>query len=327
MRECTMYDEECTEAAVTISQKLRTIQRLSGLNQEKLAQKFGVSFPTLNSWINSKSIPRKKAQKQIDDLYLDYTGQKVIPPGELAAKKQTIKNKYGSHPNVLKQIRENPDIHDQFILSLTYHTNRIEGSTLTEAETGAVLFNNSVLPDKSLIEHMEVKNHQAALEYLLNHMSRAPSRLDEDLALVLHRQLMNGIRPDAGFYRRHSVRIVGADMPTANYVKIPRLMAELVEDMNILPEDVISHIAGIHSRFEQIHPFSDGNGRIGRLLIHAMAFRKNLPPAIIRQEKKRFYYSYLNKAQQSGDLSLLEDFLCDAFMEGFRILERMGKEI
>lgn len=309
---------------MNISQKLKLIQTLSGLSQEKLAQKFTVSFATFNSWINGKSMPRKKAQQQIEEMYLDITGQKVIPADELAAKKQTVKKKQQEHPDIVKVILENPDIHDQFILSLTYHTNRIEGSTLTEPETSAILFQDTTIPDKSLIEHLEVKNHQTALQYLFNHMASGSGQIDETLVLNLHRMLMNSIRPDAGTYRQHSVRIVGADVPTANYVKVPFLMAELIEAINAAVHDTISHIAEIHSRFEQIHPFSGGNGRIGRLLIHAMAFSRNLPPAVIRHERKRFYYSYLNKAQQTqnNDLSLLEDFICDALLEGFHIVER-----
>lgn len=306
---------------MTIPQKLRVIQKLSGFSQEKLAREFHVSFATFNSWINGRSLPRRKAQEEIEELYLKYTGKKIIPTGELKAKKEQVKNKRNLYPDVLKIILENPDIHDQFILSLTYHTNRIEGSTLTEAETDAVLFRDVVLPDKSLIEHLEVKNHQTALRYLLDCM-KGPVRPDEELVLKLHRILMNSIRPDAGSYRMHSVRIVGADVPTANYMKVPALMAQILKDINSQVEDIISHIAQMHSRFEQVHPFSDGNGRIGRLLINAMALRENLPPAVIRQENKQIYYSYLNKAQQSGDLSLLEDFICDALLEGFRILER-----
>lgn len=311
---------------MTTAQKLKVIQQLSGLSQEKLAQKLDVSFATLNSWINGKSIPRQKALAQIEILYLDYTGQRIIPPGELAAKKQLIMDECKTYPHVLKQILENPDIRDQFILSLTYHTNRIEGSTLTEAETSAILFQDAALPDKSLIEHLEVKNHQTALQYLLNHMHTGSGQIDEVLILSLHRVLMNSIWPDAGSYRQHSVRIVGADVPTANYVKVPYLMSSLVDAINTPMEDTVSHIAEIHSRFEQIHPFSDGNGRIGRLIVHAMALRKNLTPAVIRQEKKRLYYSYLNKAQrtQHGDLSLLENFICDALLEGFRLLGRIS---
>ena len=306
---------------VDIPRKLKIIQRLSGLSQEKLAQRFGVSFAAFNSWINAKSTPRKKAQKQIEELYLDYTGQKIIPAEELAAKKKLVKNKSNLYPHVLNRILTNPDIHDRFILSLTYHSNRIEGSTLNEDETDAILFQDAVIADKSLIEHLEVKNHQAALLYLFKHMSGSAA-VDEELILMLHRILMNGIRPDAGSYRGHGVRIVGADIPTANYLKVPQLMAEISAYMATPVEDTIAHTTAVHSRFEQVHPFSDGNGRIGRLLIHAMVLRKNLPPAIIRQEKKQFYLSYLNKAQRSADLSLLEDFICAALLEGFRLLER-----
>jgi Fic family protein/DNA-binding XRE family transcriptional regulator len=309
---------------MNIAQKLKTIQTLSGLSQEKLARKFAVSFATLNSWINGKSIPRQKARQQIEEMYLDITGQKFIPADELAAKKQMVEKKQQEHPGVLNTLLENPDIDGQFILSLTYHTNRIEGSTLSEPETEAILFHNVVIPNKSLIEHLEVKNHQTALEYLFRHTAAGSGGIDETLILNLHRILMNGILPDAGAYRRHSVRIVGADVPTANYVKVPFLMAELIDAVNAGVRDTVSHIAGIHSRLEQIHPFADGNGRIGRLIIHAMALQKKLPPAVICQEKKRFYYSYLQRAQQTRheDLSLLEDFICDAFLEGFRIMER-----
>jgi Fic family protein len=87
-------------------------------------------------------------------------------------------------------------------------------------------------------------------------------------------------------------------------------------------KDVIASSADVHSRLEQIHPFSDGNGRIGRLLMGAMLLKNNMAPAVIRQERKRLYYAYLYKAQTEGDPSQLEDFLCDAVMDGFKILER-----
>jgi Fic family protein len=154
-------------------------------------------------------------------------------------------------------------------------------------------------------------------EYLRKSLS-----INEELILKLHSILMNSIRDDAGIYRRQGVRIVGANIPTANYLKVPELMADLARDIKHQESDLIHQCAQIHSRFEQIHPFSDGNGRIGRLLLCAMFLRGNLPPAVIRQEKKRIYMTYLQKAQQTGDTSLLEDFFCAEALAGFDILER-----
>jgi Fic family protein len=99
-------------------------------------------------------------------------------------------------------------------------------------------------------------------------------------------------------------------------------MNELFKDVKNQKDDIIATIANIHHRFEKIHPFGDGNGRIGRLLMHAMALRANTAPVVILQEKRRLYTTYLNKAQMKDDQSLLEDFLCDAILEGYRILER-----
>jgi len=305
---------------VNIQQKLQLIKQLSGLTQEKLAQKLGVSFVTFNSWIKARSIPHKNKQKEIDELLNKYTGQKGIPENVLQIKKNIIKGKSKKYKNIIKKIINRSDIYDQLTLSLTYNSNSIEGSTLTENETSAILFQNASLSNKNLIEHLEAKNHQTALKFLFEQVC-FDFKINEEFILELHKILMNSIQQDAGQYRNHGVRIVGANIPTANYLKIPEFMKKLVNDINKKEKDALKHIAQIHSQFEQIHPFSDGNGRIGRLLIHAMLLRKKLPPAMIKQKDKRFYYSYLNKAQQKNDSSLLEDFLCDAVLEGFKIVE------
>ena len=254
-----------------------------------------MSFATLNSWLNDRSKPREKAQTRIDDLYRKYTGEKVIPKSELQAKKQLIQKKRKQYKNILKKILDTPDLYDELVLSLTYNTNSIEGSTLTEPETAAILFQNAALQNKNLIEQLEAKNHQTALQYLFKYLVNN-SKIDEKLILKLHSILMNGIMEDAGLYRRHSVRIAGANVPTANYLKVLELMSKLVKKINASSKDIVFDVASIHSEFEKIHPFSDGNGRIGRLIMHAMSLRDNLPPVVIKQENRQFYYSYLNKA-------------------------------
>jgi Fic family protein len=304
-----------------IQQKLKIIQKRLNITQTKLAEKFGVSFVTLNSWLNSKSTPRKKMEVLIDDLFLEITGQKVISLDKLLIKKQALVEKSSNYGSVINEILNNKDIFDEFVLKLTYHSNSIEGSTLTEGDTAAVLFDNVSLPNKTLIEQLEAKNHQTSLNYLFDYIAKN-GEINEDLILKLHSILMNGIRPDAGVYRNHAVRILGVNLPTANYIKVPDLMKSVVTDLENKKDDIISISANIHSRFEQIHPFSDGNGRIGRLLMTAMLLKDNFAPAIIHQQQKQLYYTYLYKSQTKGDQSQLEDFLCGTVMDGFNILER-----
>ncbi len=306
---------------MTIKEQLQLIQKLLGKSQEKLAAELGVSFPTLNSWINGRSLPRKKAQERIEELFRRLTGKTVIPATVLEAKKQAVAVKGQAYQSVLKTILENKDIYDQFVLSLTYNTNRIEGSTLTEPETAAILFQNAALPDKTIIEQMEVKNHQAALQYMFRHL-RENGKIDESFILKMHGILLNGIQEDAGHYRNHGVRIVGFNVPTANHLKIPAMMQSLIKEIHAKNGDILYRVAAVHSRFEQIHPFSDGNGRIGRLILDAMLLRENLPPAVILQEKRRFYILYLNKSQIENEFSQLEDFIAEAVLDAFAVLER-----
>jgi Fic family protein len=308
---------------MTIKEQLSLISKLSGLTQEKLAAELQVSFPTLNSWINGRSEPRAGARQRIQVLYLRLSGQNIIPETQLTGKKQAILHLAKQYPNLIKLLHARKDLYDQFLLSLTYNTNRLEGSTLTEPETAAILFQNSALPDKSLSEQMEVKSHQAAFSFMLQSVA-AEKPITEDFILKLHAKLLNGIKDDAGVYRRHAVRIVGSYVPTANYLKIEALMRELLGAMHKGDKDIIGFAASIHSRFEQIHPFSDGNGRVGRLLLWAMLLQKNIPPAIIAQGKRRYYIMYLNQAQLQEDYSRLEDFVCDGILDGYALLKEQG---
>jgi len=165
---------------------------------------------------------------------------------------------------------------------------------------------------------MEVKNHQAAFKHLLQHLLNN-RKISEELTLRIHSILMNGIRDDAGQYRNHAVRIAGSNVPTANYMKVPALMRELMDDIQKAEKDIIGFSTRVHSRFEQIHPFSDGNGRVGRLLLAAMLLKNDLPMSIIPQEQRRFYILYLNQAQMKNDYSRLENFICDGILAGYDI--------
>ncbi|MCK5212011.1 Fic family protein [Candidatus Parcubacteria bacterium] len=304
---------------MTISEKLKIIKRLSGFTQESLAQELGVSFATLNSWINDKSKPHKNKIDRIDNLLSKYTGVSVVNKEVSVTKKDIIKKKAKKYKNILRLILSRNDLYDQFILSLTYNTNRIEGSTLSEDETAAVIFRNETIANKDLVEHLEAKNHQTAIKFLFTYLKT--DKINEDLILKLHGLLMNGIRDDAGRYRRHGVRIVGSNVPTANYLKVPKLMVELIKNINKKQTDIIKQATIIHSKFEQIHPFSDGNGRIGRLILSAMFLLNNLPPAVIENKEKKLYLSYLRKSQLKSDFLSLDDLMCDAILNGFRIIE------
>lgn len=304
---------------MTHREKLKRIQVLTNKTQAELAQLLDVSFPTMNSWLNSKSDPRQKAKEKIDILYQEHTGKSDVKGSEIEEKKQTIKKLQKQLPNPLKTIVSRQDLYDSFVLELTYHTNSIEGSTLNEPEVKAVIFDNATIAGKTVVEHQEAKNHQAALGYLFRILDE--KEIEEEDIKKLHSILMNGIWPNAGQYRNHSVRIAGTKVVTANYLKVPQLMAEFVGTLNKKPKDTLKHISATHAQFEQIHPFSDGNGRVGRLLMHFIALRNGLPPVLIKREKKIAYYTYLERAQTKNQNLFLESFVSDGILEAYTLLQ------
>lgn len=301
--------------------QLKALQKATDKTQTELAQLLGVSFPTLNSWLNKKSEPRKKARDKIGLLYQEYFGVVEMDASQVQQKWDRIQALQKKFPNPLSLILKRKDLYDSLILELTYHTNSIEGSTLSEPEVKAVIFDNATIPDKTVVEHQEAKNHQAALGYLFQELKKGKRSVTEDDVKKIHFILMNGIWSNAGQYRDHSVRIAGSSVVTANHVKVPTLMAQLVDTVNKRPKNVVSHLVNTHAQFEQIHPFSDGNGRVGRLLMLFIALRDNLPPVLIKRDKKQAYYTYLERAQTEDHYAFLESFVGDGILESYKLFE------
>lgn len=308
---------------MTITQKLHQIQKCSGKTQEELARDLGVSFPTFNSWINGKSQPRKNAIETIDALFLEYLGDTSIEVSVLEKKIDKLQQLQQQFKNPFSLIMSRKDIYDDFLLLLTYHTNSIEGSTFSEPDVKAVLFDDVTIPKKSVREHQEAKNHQGALGFVMRWIRDEKNTVDEYLIKHIHQILMNGMMHNAGEYRTHSVRIAGVSVPTSNHLSIKNHMSKLIKVFNRYekePLKQVEHIAQIHANFEQIHPFSDGNGRVGRLLMIIMAFKYQMAPVLIRKEKKQVYYTYLEESQVKNNNIPLTSFIFDALFEGYKLL-------
>jgi Fic family protein len=198
---------------------------------------------------------------------------------------------------------------------LVYNSNAIENSTLTLQETERILLEQEVMRQVSVRELFETKNLARVTEYL---RTRADLPLTRDNILLLHQMLIGGINDKvAGRFRQDGeyVRVGTHIAPPPDHVE--RLISDLVTDYESDHDTyVIERIARFHLRFETIHPFVDGNGRIGRVLINLQLAKNGFPPVIIRNKTKNDYYYPAFKAfQDKKDTQLLDRQLALALIE------------
>ena len=284
-----------------------------------LASRLGISFVTLNSWVNGKSEPRESSKEKINLIYTETMGADSIDEELLKQTKQhAISKKYSA-----KKLINDHTLLEKITASLTYHSNGTEGSTMTEQDVFNVVYANKVLRGRTALEQREAINHQAALYYLLDELAELGTdfKFTPDLIKATHLRMMNGITSDAGYYRNHSVRIQGSTTPVANYIKIPELIDNWCNIVNSESADKIELLARTHANFERIHPFSDGNGRTGRLLLFALALKLNLVPPILKKERRYAYYKYLELAQTHEITDPLELFIAESILETAKITE------
>ena len=201
---------------------------------------------------------------------------------------------------VLDFILSNNDYLEDLITRSTYHSNAIEGSTLTYAETYAILYNDNSfkIQGKEPREIDEAINHKYALELVFNNLKNDDT-FDERFIKKLNETINKNIKDTEG-YRKVQVFIRGSEHIPPEPEKIPNLMNYFVYNYNHDDGDVFTKIAKYHIDFERIHPFEDGNGRTGRLLINYELIKNNMPPAVIEKEYRVQYFEFLRNIDYYG---------------------------
>jgi len=206
---------------------------------------------------------------------------------------------------ILDFILNNNNYLEDLITRSTYHSNAIEGSTLTYAETYAILYNDNSfkIEGREPREIYEAINHKKALELVFQNIKNK-EEFDERLIKKINETINKDIKDTEG-YRTVQVFIRGSEHIPPEPEKIPNLMNYYIYNYNHEEQDIFNKIAKYHIEFEKIHPFEDGNGRTGRLLLNYELLKNNLPPVVITKEDRVKYFEYL----KNNDDIIIENWL------------------
>ncbi|MBO7275488.1 MAG: Fic family protein [Clostridia bacterium] len=195
-------------------------------------------------------------------------------------------------------------LYEDFAIEYTYNSNAIEGNTLTLRETDMVL-RGLTIDQKPLREHMEVVGHKEAFDYV-RELVQSRESISERVIKQIHYLVLADKREDRGVYRRVPVRILGAyHQPVPPFV-IESSMQQLMEDHDANEEHIVTKLARFHIEFEGIHPFIDGNGRTGRLLVNLELMKAGFPPIDIKFTDRRAYYDAFDAYHIRGDIKPME---------------------
>lgn len=215
---------------------------------------------------------------------------------------------------------------EEFMIDFTYNSNAIEGNTLTLKET-ALALEGMTIDQKPLKDHLEAVGHRDAFLYVQD-VAKQELPLSETVIKNIHALVLMNRPDDKGVYRRIPVRIMGAyTEPVQPYMIEPR-MAELLsaneERKNTMTD--IERIALFHLEFEGIHPFIDGNGRTGRLVLNLDLIRNGYPPINVKFTDRKRYYDAFDAFYKDNDATpmteLIAEYIDLRFDDYFAVLEK-----
>lgn len=229
----------------------------------------------------------------------------------------SLKNKLDAQrplsPSIVKNLQED------LILRWTYHSNAIEGNTLTLLETKVVLEGITV-GGKALQEHFEAINHRNAI-YYVEDIIKKEEPFSEWQIRNIHQLILKNIDDEsAGRYRQQNVLISGATKTPPDYTLLNDKIAQFIDWYNTEADLMhpIERAAKVHADFVGIHPFIDGNGRTSRLLMNLELMKAGYPPCVITVENRLAYYEALDQWMAFGQTEFFNQLVADAILEGFR---------
>ena len=210
-------------------------------------------------------------------------------------------------------------LRDEFMIEFTYNSNAIEGNTLTLKET-AMALEGMTIDKKPLKDHLEAVGHRDAFLYVQD-IAKKDMPLSESVIKNIHALVLMNRPEDKGVYRRIPVKIMGAyTEPVQPYLIEPK-MTELLQGDNERKGAIhdIERIARFHLEFEGIHPFIDGNGRTGRLLMNLELIKCGYPPINVKFADRKRYYDAFDAYYKDGNPNKMIDMIAEY------VNERLGE--
>ena len=267
---------------------LLEILKKNGLKKSDLTAKAGISSRTI-----AKISKGEKIADNVIKRLCEFFG----------CKSEDICREISDNP-VLQVLRDEKSaklsggLYHETQISLTYNSNRIEGSRLSEDQTRLIFETSTIGAEEGVPvdDIIETANHFRAVDYVID---CAEQPLIEDIVKTLHKILKTGTKDsyltwfNVGEYKKRA-NVVGG-IETVAPSKVAEKMKELLQNYNGKTEIKIEDIVEFHYNFERIHPFQDGNGRVGRLICFKECLRHNIIPFIIEDSKKMFYYRGLRE--------------------------------
>lgn len=196
-------------------------------------------------------------------------------------------------------------LNEEFVVEYTYNSNAIEGNTLTLRETDLVL-KGLTIGERPLKDHMEAIHHKEAFDYVCE-LVQNNIPLSENIIKQIHCLVLADNQDDRGVYRRIPVRIMGAKHEPVQPYLIQPQMEKLLADFEKSNEHIVTKLAKFYIEFERIHPFIDGNGRTGRLLVNLELMKAGYPPIDIKFTDRLGYYNAFDEYHIKYNLSVMQN--------------------
>ncbi len=264
---------------------MRVFKRKKG---NKLYFYLQYSFRRKNKVITKEIYLGKKIPKNIEEIKLNLVKEyKKEIYQKLDKIKYNFQNEWHKIPDSVKQKEL-----EELAIAFTYNTNAIEGSTITLEETREII-KEKIAPNKSLNDIKEIESHAKVFLDIL----KQNKKITNNLLLEWHNEIFKETKKEiSGKYRDYLVRVGSYLAP--DWQDIKRLMSEFIKFLKTSKIHSVELAARAHYKFEKIHPFGDGNGRIGRLIINHTLWNSGYPMIIIEYKKRISYYKTFKKDEE-----------------------------
>ena len=295
-----------------LGEKIKKYREIKGITQAEIAELLGVSPATVSKYEAGTLEPNIESIKKFSELF-EVSIDKLLKDDAFDISKIDILAVLREQ----KEMKVKGNLYHNTQITMTYNTNHIEGSRLSEEQTRYIYETNTLFADKDTVtdidDIIETTNHFKLFDYMLD---VADKKITEKMIKEFHKILKQGTSDSkkdwfaVGDYKKLANEVGG--LKTSSPKNVGKDMQKLLEWYNSLKEVTIKEIIEFHVRFEIIHPFQDGNGRVGRLIAFKECLKHNIVPFIILDRDKLFYYRGLNQYQTNKEKGYLIDTCLNA---------------